>query len=75
LIICFNSITVSLLAEFIFSGGLVMQFFSKFLHEQSGATVVEFGVILAILSLAVASALGMDSAAIQATANNSLIPS
>jgi len=52
-----------------------MQFFSKFLHEQSGATVVEFGVILAILSLAVASALGMDSAAIQATANNSLIPS
>lgn len=52
-----------------------MQFFSKFLHEQSGATVVEFGVILATLSLAVAPAQGMDSAAIQATANNSLIPS
>jgi Flp pilus assembly pilin Flp len=52
-----------------------MQFFSKFLHEQSGAIVVEFGDILAILSLAVAPAHGMDSAAIQATANNSLMPS
>ena len=43
-----------------------MKFLLHFFREESGATAAEIGVILAIVSLAAASALGMDSAAVEA---------
>jgi Flp pilus assembly pilin Flp len=52
-----------------------MRFFTKFLHEQSGAGAAELGLIAAVLALAVASALGLDASANQVTAINTPFPS
>jgi Flp pilus assembly pilin Flp len=52
-----------------------MRFFIEFLHEQSGAGAAELGLIAAVLSLAVASAFGLDATASQVTAINTPFPS
>ena len=64
-----------MLVNYASTGDLVMRFFTKFLHEQSGAGAAELGLIAAVLSLAVASALGLDASASQVTAINTPFPS
>jgi Flp pilus assembly pilin Flp len=52
-----------------------MRVFTKFFDEQSGAGAAELGLIAAVLSLAVASAFGLDVTASQVTAINTPFPS
>ena len=74
--IIYGSLTiVSVFVNCTSNGDLVMRFFIEFLHEQSGAGAAELGLIAAVLSLAVASAFGLDATASQVTAINTPFPS